>query len=91
MRVGVQKFVDATFQKFGDKKTSEEIIQTTLGNGKISVYLFRQLLDKPHVTNRLAFIPANAVRNARFLVRHNVTNQYIVAVERETGNLPLKE
>ena len=85
LKGGVEKFVDVTFEKFGYEKTSEDIREETFANNNISIYLFRQLLRKPHVSNRLAFIPANAVRGARFLVKHKVTNLYIVAVERD-GN-----
>ena len=81
MRVGVQKYVDATFRKFGDAEASEKIRQNTFADGIISIYLFRQLMHKSHVSNKLAFIPANAERGTKFLVRHNTSNQYIVAAE----------
>ena len=83
LRVGVQKFVDATFRKFGDAKASEEIRQNTFANDNISIYLFRHLLHKSYVSNKLAFIPANAERGTKFLVRHNSSNQYTVVEARD--------
>ena len=83
LRVGVQKFVDATFRKFGDANASEEIRQNTFANDSISIYLFRQLIQRPNVSNKLALIPANAERGTKFLVRHNSSNQYTVVEARD--------
>ena len=83
MIIGVQKYVDATFLKFGDAEASDKIRQNTFANNIISIYLFRQLMPNSHVSNRLAFIPANAEKGTNFLVRHNVSNQYLVGKERD--------
>ena len=75
LRVGIQKYVDATFQRFGDAEASDKIRQKTFANKIISIHLFRQLMPNLHVTDRAAFIIANAETGTNFLVRHNVSNQ----------------
>ena len=83
LRVGVQKYVDATFLKFGDAEASDRIRQKTFSNKIISIYLFRQLMPNSHASDRVPFISANAETGTYFLVRHNVTNQYIVVEGRD--------